>query len=147
MRYIEFGRNNTKVSEVVLGMMRIGGSSPEEVATLIETGLDCGINAVDTAPIYGPSEGKLGEAFAARPGLRDKVWLQTKLGIRPHPRIKANYFDFSYEHIMESVDNSLRALQTDHVDSLLLHRPDALMVPEEIAKAFQELYDAGKVVD
>ena len=147
MRYIEFGRNNTKVSEVVLGMMRIGGSTPEEVATLIETGLDCGINAVDTVPIYGPSEGKLGEAFAARPGLRDKVWLQTKLGIRPHPRIKANYFDFSYEHIMESVDNSLRALQTDHVDSLLLHRPDALMVPEEIAKAFQELYDAGKVID
>lgn len=147
MRYIEYGRNNTKVSEVVLGMMRIRDKTPQEVAALIECGLDCGINAVDTAPIYGPSEGKLGEAFAVSRGLRDRVWLQTKLGIRPHPRVKANYFDFSYEHIMESVDNSLRALQTDHVDSLLLHRPDALMEPEEIARAFQELYDAGKVLD
>ncbi|MBP3894243.1 MAG: aldo/keto reductase [Atopobiaceae bacterium] len=147
MRYITFGSNDTKVSEVVMGMMRIGGKGPAEIADLIECGLECGINAVDTAPIYDPSEGKLGEAFALRSGLRDKVWLQTKLGIRPHPRIKANYFDFSYEHIMESVDNSLRALQTDHVDSLLLHRPDALMVPEDIARAFQELHDAGKVID
>jgi predicted oxidoreductase len=147
MRFIEFGGNNTKVSEVILGTMRIWEKTPQEVATLIETALDSGINAVDTAPIYGPSEGKIGEAFALTPGLRDRVWLQTKLGIRPHPRIKANYFDFSYEHIMESVDNSLRMLQTDHIDSLLLHRPDALMEPEEIAKAFEELHEAGKVID
>lgn len=147
MRFIEFGGNNTKVSEVILGTMRIWEKTPQEVATLIETALDSGINAVDTAPIYGPSEGKIGEAFALVPGLRDRVWLQTKLGIRPHPRIKANYFDFSYEHIMESVDNSLRMLQTDHIDSLLLHRPDALMEPEEIAKAFEELHEAGKVID
>ena len=147
MRYIEFGSNKTQVSEVVLGMMRIWEKTPEQVADLIECGLDCGINAVDTAPIYGPSEGKLGDAFAARPGLRDRVWLQTKLGIRPHPRIKANYFDFSYEHIMESVDASLTALKTDHIDSLLLHRPDALMVPEDIARAFEELHKAGKVID
>ena len=147
MRYIEFGKNKTKVSEVVLGTMRIGGMEPQAVAGLMESALDCGINAIDTAPIYGPSEAILGKAFASAPGLRDKVWLQTKLGIRPHPRVKANYFDFSYEHIMESVDNSLRALQTDHIDSLLLHRPDALMEPEEIARAFQELADAGKVLD
>ena len=147
MRFIEFGGNNTKVSEVIWGTMRIWEKTPQEVATLIETALDSGINAVDTAPIYGPSEGKIGEAFALTPGLRDRVWLQTKLGIRPHPRIEANYFDFSYEHIMESVDNSLRMLQTDHIDSLLLHRPDALMEPEEIAKAFEELHEAGKVID
>ncbi len=147
MRFIEFGGNNTKVSEVILGTMRIWEKTPQEVATLIETALDSGINAVDTAPIYGPSEGKIGEAFALTPGLRDRVWLQTKLGIRPHPRIKANYFDFSYEHIMESVDNSLRMLQTDHIDSLLLHRPDALMEPEEIARAFEELHASGKVID
>ena len=147
MRYIEFGSRNVKVSEVVLGTMRIAQMTPEQVADLIECALDCGINAVDTAPIYGPSETIIGNAFAVRPGLRDRVWLQTKLGIRPHPRVKANYFDFSYEHIMESVDNSLRALQTDHIDSLLLHRPDALMEPSEIARAFQELYDAGKVLD
>lgn len=147
MRYIEFGANKTKVSEVVLGAMRIWDKTPLEVADLIECALDCGINAVDTAPIYGPSEGILGNAFAARPGLRDRVWLQTKLGIRKHPRLEANYFDFSYEHIMESVDASLTALQTDHIDSLLLHRPDALMEPEEIARAFDELHAAGKVID
>ncbi|MBO7673783.1 MAG: aldo/keto reductase [Atopobiaceae bacterium] len=147
MRYIEFGANAAKVSEVILGMMRIANKTPEQVAELIQTALDCGINAVDTAPIYGPSEAIIGNAFAKTPGLRDRVWLQTKLGIRPHPRLSANYFDFSYEHIMESVDNSLRALQTDHIDSLLLHRPDALMEPDEIARAFQELHDAGKVLD
>ncbi len=147
MRYITFGQNDVKVSEVVLGTMRIWEKTPEQVARLIETALESGINAVDTAPIYGPSEGLIGGAFSVRPGLRDKVWLQTKLGIRPHPRMEANYFDFSYEHIIESVDNSLKALKTDRIDSLLLHRPDALMEPAEIARAFQELYDAGKVLD
>ena len=147
MRYLEFGTRKAKVSEVVLGTMRIGGKTAEEVATLIETALDAGINAVDTAAIYGPSETIIGQALALRPGLRDRIWLQTKLGIRKHPVLDANYFDFSREHIMESVDNSLRALRTDHLDSLLLHRPDALMVPEEIADAFQELRDAGKVLD
>ena len=147
MRYIAFGSKQVKVSEVILGTMRIGEMTPEQVARLIETALDSGINAVDTAPIYGPSEAIIGNAFAARPGLRDRVWLQTKLGIRPHSRVESNYFDFSYEHIMESVDNSLRALQTDHIDSLLLHRPDALMEAEEIARAFDELHEAGKVID
>ena len=130
-----------------MGTMRIAPMTPDAVADLIEAGLDVGVNAVDTAPIYGPSERLIGEAFASRPGLRDRVWLQTKLGIRPHPRMKANYFDFSYDHIMESVDNSLKMLQTDHIDSLLLHRPDALVVPEEVARAFASLHDAGKVLD
>lgn len=147
MRYIRFGQNNTEVSEVILGTMRIGKKTPAEVADLIQTAVDCGINAVDTAPIYGPSEMLIGGAFSESPGLRDKVWLQTKLGIRPHPRIKSNYFDFSYEHIIESVENSLKALQTDHIDSLLLHRPDALMEPDEIARAFDDLAEAGKVID
>ncbi len=147
MRYIDFGSNDVKVSELIVGTMRIAQMKPAQVADLFETALDLGVNAVDTAPIYGPSERIIGEAFAERPGLRDRVWLQTKLGIRPHPRIESNYFDFSYAHIIESVDNSLRMLQTDHIDSLLLHRPDVLMVPEEIAQAFQELHDAGKVVD
>ncbi len=147
MRYIEFGPQKTKVSEVILGTMRIWEKTPAEVAALIESALDAGINAVDTAPIYGPSEGKIGAAFALTPGLRDRVWLQTKLGIRKHPRLDANYFDFSHDYIIESVEESLRALQTDHIDSLLLHRPDALMVPEEIADAFQQLHDEGKVID
>ncbi len=72
MRFIEFGGNNTKVSEVILGTMRIWEKTPQEVATLIETALDSGINAVDTAPIYGPSEGKIGEAFVASARTRAK---------------------------------------------------------------------------
>lgn len=147
MRYIEFGPSKVKVSELVLGTMRIAPMTPDQVADLIEAALDAGVNAVDTAAIYGPSERLIGEAFAARPGLRDRVWLQTKLGIRPHSRAKANYFDFSYDHIIESVENSLQLLKTDHIDSLLLHRPDILMVPEEIARAFQKLHDEGKVLD
>lgn len=147
MRHVPFGSNAVEVSEVILGTMRIGGMKPQQVATLIETAVESGINAVDTAPIYGPSEQLIGEALSLRPGLRDRIWLQTKLGIRHHPRVDANYFDFSYEHIIESVDNSLRCLQTDHIDSLLLHRPDALMEPEEVARAFEELHAAGKVAD
>ena len=147
MRYIEFGAKKTKISEVILGTMRIAPKTPAQVAELIQTALDNGINAVDTAAIYGPSESIIGQGFALTPGLRDRVWLQTKLGIRPLSRVKANYFDFSYEHIIESTENSLRALQTDHIDSLLLHRPDALVVPEDVARAFEELHKAGKVLD
>lgn len=73
-------------------------------------------------------------------------FLQTKVGVRKLPSGRANYFDFSRDHILESVDDSLRALHTDHVDSLLLHRPDVLMVPEEIADSFQTLHDSGKVL-
>ena len=147
MRYIEFGANKGEVSEVILGSMRIAQMEVDDIVALIETALDCGINAVDTAPVYGPSEALLGQAFAARPGLRDRVWLQTKVGIEPHPRLGKNYFDFSYDNIMRSVDHSLEMLGTDHVDSLLLHRPDVLMEPEEIARAFEELHEAGKVLD
>ena len=147
MRYIEFGTSKSRASEVVLGTMRIGGKSTDEVASLIEAALEVGINAVDTTPIYGPSEALIGSAFSARKGLRDRVWLQTKLGIRRHPVREANYFDSSYEHIIESVEASLAALATDHIDSLLIHRPDALMVPADIARAVEELKRSGKIVD
>ncbi len=147
MRYITFGMQETQVSEIVLGTMRIRKKTPTEVATLMETALDEGINAVDTADIYGPSEALIGEAFAQTPGLRDRVWLQTKVGIRRNADPTFTYFDFSKDYIIEAVDASLSRLQTDHVDSLLLHRPDVLMVPEEVADAFQTLHDQGKVLD
>ena len=149
MRYVEFGMQHAQVSEVVLGLMRIGKMSPREVAGLVQTGLDAGINALDTADIYGDGlcESILGDAFAATPGLRDNVWLQTKVGIRRHENPAFTYFDFSKKHIIEGVEASLMRLKTDHIDSLLLHRPDVLMVPEEIADAFQSLHDQGKVLD
>ena len=123
--------------------------SPSQVAALVQTGLDEGINALDTADIHGGGlcEEILGDAFAATPGLRESVWLQTKVGIRRHEDPKFTYFDFSEKHIVEGVNASLRRLRTDHVDSLLLHRPDVLMVPEEVAQAFQTLHDQGKVLD
>ncbi len=152
MRYIPFGESKEKLSEIVLGLMRIGpgktttqSMSVQEVEFLLDTAFDVGINMLDNADIYanGACEKVLGEVFAARPDLRQKFFLQTKCGIVKDPDI--TYFDFSKEHILESVDNSLLRMQTDHIDSLLLHRPDALMEPEEIAEAFAILKAAGKV--
>ena len=108
MRYIEFGESKRKVSEVVLGTMRIAPLEISQVCDLIDVALDAGINAIDTAPIYGPSESILGKVFEARPDLRDKLWLQTKFGIRKHPSGTFNYFDGSYEHIIESVFDELK---------------------------------------
>ena len=147
MRYIPFGVNEAQVSEVVLGTMRIPQMSAAEVTELIDTCLDEGINMVDTADIYGGGhcEELLGETFAANPGLRDQIFLQTKCSIRFTEG--GSYFDFSKDYIIEAVNASLKRLKTDHVESLLLHRPDVLMEPDEIAEAFDELHTAGKVLE
>ena len=149
MRYITFGKDKDKVSQVIIGLMRIGVPdatlSVKEVAALVETGLEEGINFLDIADCYhfGKSEEILGGAFAENPGLRDKVFLQSKCGIVKDPDFV--WFDFSKKHILEAVDASLKRLQTDRLDCLLLHRPDALMEPEEIAEAFTILHENGKV--
>ena len=147
MRYITFGTQEKQASELMLGLMRISAMKPGEVGTLIETGLDSGVNAIDIADIYagGKCEEILGETFAANPGLRDRVFLQTKCGIRREGDF--TWFDFSKEHILEAVDASLKRMKVDHVDSLLLHRPDALMEPAEIGEAFDRLRAEGKVLD
>ncbi|MBQ9155900.1 MAG: aldo/keto reductase [Eubacterium sp.] len=144
MQYIEFGKNKDRVSKIIIGLMRTAEMDPAEIAELINTGLEEGINYLDTADCYtnGKAEDKLGQTFAANPGLREKVFLQSKCGIRNE---EFTWFDFSKEHILEAVDASLMRLKTDHLDCLLLHRPDALMEPEEIAEAFDILYAAGKV--
>lgn len=145
MRYVKLGEKERDVSEIVLGTMRIADMSAGEVESLIETGLEHGINAIDTADIYaaGKSEELLGEVFATNPALRDKVWLQTKCGIRPDSDF--TWYDWSKDHIVQSVDGSLKRLHTDHLDGLLLHRPDALMEPDDVADAFDELHREGKV--
>jgi predicted oxidoreductase len=132
-------------SNVVLGLMRIDGKSDDDVRTLIRTGRDAGIDMVDHADVYGDTlhgcERRWAEAMRLTPSERDAWTIQTKCGIvREGP-----YFDFSYEHIVESVDGSLEALATDRIDVLLLHRPDALVEPDEVARAFDELEAAGKV--
>jgi predicted oxidoreductase len=130
---------------VVLGVMRIGSKSDDEVQELVRTARDSGIDFIDHADVYGDDlhgcEQRFAEAMKLTPSQRDELTIQTKAGIvREGP-----YFDFSYEHLMASVEGSLKALDTDRIDILLLHRPDALVEPEEVARAFDELQSSGKV--
>lgn len=146
MRYIKFGERQVEISEVVLGLMRISEMTVNQVEELIESALAVGINAFDIADCYGHGECEriLGEVLKRRPDLREKMWIQSKCGIRMED---FTYFDFSKEHILEAVDGILERLGVDYIDSLLLHRPDALMEPEEIAEAFDILKAQGKVID
>lgn len=141
MKTMKLGKSNLEVSEIGLGCMRITGlGSKAEVRSLIDTAMDQGINFFDHADIYagGEAEAVFGEAAADIP--REKMILQTKCGIHP-----GTSYDFSKEHILKSVEGSLKRLKTDYVDVLLLHRPDTLMEPEEVAEAFETLEKQGKV--
>ena len=126
--------------------MRISEMTVDQVEELIESALAVGINAFDIADCYGHGkcEQILGEVLKCRPDLREKMWIQSKCGIRME---EFTYFDFSKEHILEAVDGILERLNVDYIDSLLLHRPDALMEPVEIAEAFDLLKAQGKVID
>ena len=128
------------VSAVAMGCMRLADAkAPAD--TVLGTALELGIDFFDHADIYGGGrcEAVFGEWLSRHPGLRERITVQTKCGIRP------SCYDFSKAHIISAVDGSLRRLQTDYVDVLLLHRPDTLMEPEEVAEAFNELESAGKV--
>jgi predicted oxidoreductase len=146
-------------SRLGYGCMQMGGpwdTSPltqaerTRAAALLDAAVEEGYTLFDHADIYtlGKSETVFGEALQQRPGLREQIIIQTKCGIRfandPNPGDPGR-FDFSYEHILRAVEGSLRRLQTDYLDVLLLHRPDALVEPEEVARAFDELKAAGKV--
>ena len=146
MKYIPFGQDDKELSEIVLGMMRIKDKSVKEVEELVETALSVGINAFDSADIYGRGrcEELLGLVLKNRPDLREKMWIQSKCGIRIE---EFTYFDFSKDYIIKSVDGILQRLKIDHLDSLLLHRPDALMESDQVAEAFDLLYKQGKVRD
>ena len=146
MRYITLGQDDKELSEIVLGMMRIKDKSVKEVEELVETALSVGINAFDLADIYGRGrcEELLGLVLKNRSDLREKMWIQSKCGIRIE---EFTYFDFSKDYIIKSVDGILQRLKIDHLDSLLLHRPDALMESDQVAEAFDLLYKQGKVRD
>jgi len=141
MKNVKLPNNEMNASEISLGCMRISSMPNQEISTLINTAMDAGINFFDHADVYGggKSEEKFSEALDMNSGLREKMLLQTKVGIRK------GSFDFSKEHILEAVDGSLKRLKTDYVDVLLLHRPDALVEPEEVAEAFTILESSGKV--
>ena len=141
MNKVKIAKCDLDASEISLGCMRIADLTKQEIATLIHTALDEGINFFDHADIYGggQSEAKFAEALNMTASLREKMILQSKCGIRQ------GSFDFSKTHILESVDGILKRLQTDYLDVLLLHRPDALVEPVEVAEAFTILQDSGKV--
>lgn len=136
------GDSDIDVSQIGLGCMRMAELSKEDAGRVIITALDEGITLFDHADIYGNgrSEEIFGSLLAENKGLRDKMRLQTKCGICK------GFYDLSAKHIIESVEGSLKRLQTDYLDLLLLHRPDVLMVPDEIADAFNTLESSGKVL-
>jgi len=137
----ELGQTGLQVSRIALGCMRMASLNERETANVIETVVQHGINFFDHADIYGGGESEIRFAQGAKlAGLkREDMLLQSKCGIRK------GYFDFSKEYILESVDGILKRLDTEYLDVLALHRPDALMEAEEVAEAFYLLKKAGKV--
>lgn len=140
MKKITFGQSNEEVSAVILGMMRV--NSANNPVDVLETAVNHGITFFDHADIYndGESERIFAEALKKTSINREDLFIQSKTGI-----VKGKMYDFSKAHILEAVDGILDRLDIDYLDSLLLHRPDTLMEPEEIAEAFQILEKAGKV--
>ena len=143
MKTYQVPHTDLHVSSVVLGLMRIAKMSDAEIQTLFGTARDAGVTVFDHADIYGGTRHRCEERFGAAVTLtaseREKVLIQSKVGIRQ------GYFDFSSEHILQTVDESLAALRTDYLDVLLLHRPDTLVEPEDVAAAFDRLAASGKV--
>lgn len=141
MEYYKLPQSDLTVSKIALGCMRISNKSVEEVEELVKTALDLGINFFDHADIYGGglSELRFRDAIKHLNVNRDKMIIQSKCGIRE------GYFDFSKEYILSSVDGILERLGTEYLDFLILHRPDVLVEPEEVAEAFTKLRAEGKV--
>ena len=140
MYKIELGKSGIEVPTIAVGCMRISNMSKESMAVFINTAIENGAYFFDHADIYdgGKCENLFGEVVSS--SLRDKLIIQTKCGIVP-----GKMFDFSYEHIIRSAEESLKRLKTDYIDVFLLHRPDALVEPDEVARAFDELKASGKV--
>lgn len=141
MKKIIVSNTELLVSQIALGCMRIHELNIQAAERLIKTALDEEINFFDHADIYGSgkSEQIFSQAIKMNDDLREKIIIQSKCGI------KKGMYDFSKEHILNSVDGILKRLNTDYIDILLLHRPDALMEPEEVAEAFDILHNSGKV--
>ncbi len=152
MEYIELA-DDLHMSRFIHGFWRVMDwkMSPQEILDLIHYDLDLGITSFDHADIYGDheAEGTFGQALNLESSLRDKIQIITKCGIKlpsskfPHRSVK--FYDYSYEAIMTSVTDSLTHFGTDYIDLLLLHRPAPFFEPTEVAKAFSELKDSGKV--
>lgn len=144
MQTRQIGTSGPLASQVVLGLMRIADKTDAQIQALVGAALEAGITMIDHADIYGRPpvhhcEARFAEAMRLTPAAREKMVIQTKAGIRE------GFFDFSRAHILTAVEGSLKALRTDYIDILLLHRPDALVEPDEVAAAFDQLAAQGKV--
>lgn len=142
MRTITLGKSGLTVPTIAVGCMRINGIDAAAAADFVHTAIAHGANFFDHADIYGRGECEriFSRAVGMSPSVREKIILQSKCGIVP-----GKMFDFSKEHILEAVDGSLQRLGTEYLDVLLLHRPDALVEPDEVNEAFEALKKAGKV--
>ena len=143
MKYIDIMNGPQNASAIVQGCMRMPSLSKEDAAKVIKTAHECGINYYDHATCYGMGEAEIrfAEAFPLTGIRREKIFIQSKCGICP----ERSEFDWTKENIIASVDGILERLKCEYLDTLLLHRPDLLFDPEEVAEAFDELEEAGKV--
>lgn len=142
MKQVKLGSTSIQVPAVAAGCMRIEREEISTVTKFIDTAVELGINYFDHADIYGNGSCEIimGKAMCEMPGIRERLIIQSKCSIVP-----GVMYDFSKEYIIKSVEESLKRLKTEYLDILLLHRPDALMEPEEVAEAFDELQFSGKV--
>lgn len=146
MKYLELAGVQQAVSNVVVGMMRIDDKSDAEIRAIYDAARENGINMIDHANIYGRDhlcERRFAEAVPLSASERADVVIQTKAGIVTDPA--GAYFNFSYDELVTQAEESLRSLNTDYIDVFLLHRPDSLVEPEEVARAFDHLHESGKV--
>lgn len=143
MKQIHLGGTQTLVPAIAMGCMRISAMTDAEADAYVQSCVEQGAHFFDHADIYGAGECErvFGRVLHHRPALREQLFLQSKCGIVP-----GKMFDFSYQHIIDSVEGILARLQTDRLDMLLLHRPDALVEPAEVARAFDDLHRQGKVL-
>lgn len=142
MKGVFLGKSELKVPSVIIGCMRLGEKDQDAMNRFIHTAIEQGAYYFDHADIYagGKSEEVFGKAWSEDPSLhREDMFLQSKCGIRK------GFYDLSKKYILESVDGILKRLRTEYLDMLLLHRPDALVEPEEVAAAFDVLEQSGKV--
>ena len=142
MREIKLGKSNLMVPVIAAGCMRMDSLDERTAASFIDKALSLGVNFFEHANIYGGGlcETLFAKAVGMKPSVREKFILQSKCGIVP-----GKMYDFSKEHILSSVDDILKRLNTEYLDVLVLHRPDALVEPEEVAQAFNILKTSGKV--
>lgn len=151
LQAVQIAPQGPEFSPMVMGYWRLmeWQMSPQQLTGFIEQHLEQGITTVDHADIYGgyQCEAAFGEALRLQPSLRGRLQLVTKCGIATiaNPDHKLGHYRTDAQHIRQSAENSLRYFHTDHLDLLLIHRPDPLMDADEVAEAFIQLHQSGKV--